>query len=282
MTIRRNDLIRLGLIRRFVREVRNICRRFSPSQLSPRFVMDRTSGNGDRGFRFAVTASQIFGVLVVVLGAVWISQYRGGFAWSANPTLEFNYHPVMMTIGLIFLYAEAILIYRVFAKYPKRIVKVMHGVIQAVSLIFSFVGLKAVLDSHNLNPKPIPNFYSLHSWLGLLTIALFVSQLLAGFAIFGWPGGSESDKRFYMDSHRFFGIGIFILACATALTGITEKTFFSLGKAYGKLPPEAFVINFYGISIVVFACLVIFIATRSNWKRPSENLPEREALLTSE
>lgn len=242
--------------------------------------MDRGDGTRDRFYNLVVLASQVAGVLVVVLVAVWMSEFRGGFAWTSNPSLEFNYHPMLMTIGLIFLYAEAILIYRVFARFPKRIVKIAHGVIQAVSILFALIGLKAVLDSHNLNPKPIPNFYSMHSWLGLLTIGLFALQLIAGFSIFGWPGGTDAFKKFYMYSHRFFGIGIFILACATALTGIVEKSIFSLKGDYGKLPSEAYVINFFGLSIVVFACLVVFVATKTEWKRPSDTpLPEQEALL---
>jgi len=245
--------------------------------------MDRGSRNHDRFYNFAVLSSQISGILVVTLVALWMSHYRGGFAWTSNPSLEFNYHPVLMTIGLIFLYAEAILIYRVFVRFPKRIVKIAHGMIQAISLLFAFVGLKAVLDSHNLDPKPIPNFYSLHSWLGLATIGLFVLQLLAGFSIFGWPGGVDSFKKLYMSSHRFFGIGIFLLACATALTGTVEKTIFSLKGDYGKLPPEAYVINFFGLSIVVFACFVVFIATKTEWKRPSETpSPEEEALINGD
>lgn len=245
--------------------------------------MERGHRSVDRFFNFAVVASQAFGILVIVLVAIWMSVFRGGFAWTSNPSLEFNYHPVLMTIGLIFLYAEAILVYRVFASFPKRIVKIAHGVIQAISIVFALIGLKAVLDSHNLNPKPIPNFYSLHSWLGLLTIGLFALQLIAGFSIFGWPGGTDAFKKFYMNSHRYFGIGIFILACATALTGTVEKTIFSLKGEYGKLPSEAYVINFFGLTIVVFACFVVFIATKTEWKRPSEApLPEHEALLEGE
>jgi len=253
----------------------------SSSSYLRRSRMERGGRNVGRVYDLAITASQIVGVLVVVLVSVWITLFRGGFAWSSKPSLEFNYHPVLMTIGLVFLYAEAILVYRVFAKYPKRIVKIMHGVIQAVSLLFALIALKAVLDSHNLNPKgPIPNFYSMHSWLGLLTIGLFVLQLLAGFSIFGWPGGTDAFKKFYMESHRFFGVGIFCLACATALTGIVEKTLFSIKAEYAKLPAEAYVINFFGLSIVVFAALVVFIATKSDWKRPSEEaLPEHESLL---
>ena len=46
------------------------------------------------------------------------------------------------------------------------------------------------------------------------------------------------------------------------------------------MPAEAYVINFFGLSIVVFAALVVYIATKSDWKRPSEEaLPEHEPFL---
>lgn len=279
MTILSNDFTRF--LQFPVRIVRKICGLFESSYLLFRDRMDRQSRSSPRVFNVVVTASQAVGILVVVLVALWMSHYRGGFAWSSNPSLEFNYHPVLMTIGLIFLYAEAIIIYRVFAKYPKGIVKAMHGVIQAIALLFTVVGLKAVLDSHNLPAKPIPNFYSMHSWLGLLTIGLFILQLVAGFAILVWPGGTDAFRKAYMDNHRFFGIAIFCLACATALTGTVEKTLFTIKDVYSKLPPEAYVINFFGISIVVFACLIVFIATKSDWKRTVVDAPpERESLLS--
>ena len=84
-----------------------------------------------------------------------------------------------------------------------------------------------------------------------------------------------------MASHRLTKYYVVYSACATALTGTVEKTLFTIKAIYSKLPPEAYVINFFGISIVVFACLIVFIATKSDWKRTVVDAPpERESLLS--
>ncbi len=72
-------------------------------------------------------------------------------------------------------FTAAMLIYRVFRFLPKLPLKAVHAVLMLLSLLFSVVGLKSAFDSHNL--RGIPNMYSLHSWIGLITVVLFALQV---------------------------------------------------------------------------------------------------------
>lgn len=58
------------------------------------------------GFITTFGVAQAVGALTVILVTVWAGHYRGGFAWRSNVDLEFNWHPVLMTFGMIFLYAN--------------------------------------------------------------------------------------------------------------------------------------------------------------------------------
>lgn len=59
-----------------------------------------------RPFSFIFGISQFVGALAVILVAVWMGNYEGGFAWQERPEQEFHYHPLFMVIGMIFLYGE--------------------------------------------------------------------------------------------------------------------------------------------------------------------------------
>lgn len=84
-------------------------------------MLDERQSN--RLFSYTLVLSQVLGVCVVMSVVVWMGGYgEGGYAWNSDPERQFHYHPTFMAMGLIFMYGEAILVYRVFRKERKRFV----------------------------------------------------------------------------------------------------------------------------------------------------------------
>jgi len=229
------------------------------------------------GFKPIFITTQIVGIVIVILTGVYTGYYWGGFAWRSNPGIQFNWHPLLMTIGMLYLYGNGILTYRLFKDGPKPILKIVHAVIMISVFILTVIALIAVFDFHNL--KSIPNMYSVHSWMGLLTVILFSFQWLAGFLIFLKPGLKAHLRGSYLDIHVFFGLMIFVSACATAFTGFTEKTlfglFFGINKIkYGKYDPEFLIANCTVYSIFIFGALVVYLAVNPKFKRVEKPVNE--------
>lgn len=57
-------------------------------------------------FRLLYLILQIIGAFMIVLMVSWVFGYRNGLSWSSTPGIQFNWHPLLMTIGMIFLYGN--------------------------------------------------------------------------------------------------------------------------------------------------------------------------------
>ncbi len=151
--------------------------------------------NSDAGYPILLILAEIFGLISVILVGFFFdkSVFKDTYNWELRP---FSYHPFMMTLGLLFCYGNAILLYRTFRQTPKLIVKIFHAVLLIVSLIFAAVGLAAIIRSKDLQKRA--HFMTYHSWLGLTTIILFVFQWILGFVSFLFPQLSLGFRKGYM------------------------------------------------------------------------------------
>ncbi|KAI1721309.1 eukaryotic cytochrome b561 domain-containing protein [Ditylenchus destructor] len=239
----------------------------------------------NRLFNMVFTASQIFGISAVLSVTLWMGSYEdGGFGWSDNPEKQFHYHPTFMAMGMLFLYGEAIIVYRVFRNERKRFTKLLHLVTHSIALVFAAIALKAVLDSHDYHRdpegeiSPIPNFYSLHSWVGIFFLTAYVLQYLGGFLTFFFPGMSMEVRKFFLPFHQLFGVLILIGFTAGALMGISERaawkhTCWTKDK---QMCGEQLLANFFGLCLVGYSSSIVFLVMNPRWKR--QPLPEEEFL----
>ncbi|XP_035227747.1 putative cytochrome b561 isoform X2 [Stegodyphus dumicola] len=211
-------------------------------------------------YRTVYAIAMIFGLLSIVLVLIWTVKYLGGFAWQEDPLHQFNYHPVCAVIGMIVLYGKGLLLYRTMHYKPKIYLKLLHTLTLVVVFILAVISLKCAFDSHNYRSVPIPNLYSLHSWIGLVTVIFYSAQ--------------TTYRRQYLPYHQFFGITIFLLAVVSCHSGIMEKVKGSLGKEYLNMPAAGIVANFLGVSITIFSILVVYLAAMPQFKR--NPLPEED------
>lgn len=147
--------------------------------------------------------------------------------------------------------------------------KSIHAGLNAVAAILAIISVVAVFDYHNV--RKIPHMYSLHSWVGLTVLILYIQQLVVGFFIFLLPWAPPSLRAIVMPIHVYSGLLLFGSVIATVLMGVTEKLFFVLkNPSYHSFPPEGVFTNTLGLLILVFGALIFWIVTGPQWKRPRE------------
>lgn len=63
-------------------------------------------------FRVLYLILQMVGITLIILMISWIFIYLNGLAWSSAPLQQFNWHPLLMTIAMIYLYGNCKLLKR--------------------------------------------------------------------------------------------------------------------------------------------------------------------------
>lgn len=218
----------------------------------------------------ALVAAAAVGIVSVIFVLTWVFSYKEGLAWDGG-LAEFNWHPVLIVVGFIFLQGIAVVVYRLPWTWQcsKLMMKFIHAGLNLLAFIFAVISLVAVFDFHNA--AKIPNMYSLHSWLGLVAVILYCLQLVLGVGMFLIPATPVSWRAAFMPLHAYSGLLLFTSVIAVALMGITEKLIFGLSNPkYKDSPPEAVFVNILGVLLVVFGALILWIATRPSWKRPND------------
>eukprot|EP00250_Pteridium_aquilinum_P024830 c29667_g1_i1 orf=453-1226(-) len=202
------------------------------------------------------------GLACSVFVLAWVLRFRGGLPFIAhNPALAdhndviFNAHPFLMLVGYIVLASEAILVFKG-VQGTKSYKKAVHLTLQGLAFWMAVLGIWAALKFHNA--KGIDNFYSLHSWLGIITVILFGLQWICAYVIYWYPGAVGKTRASVLPWHVFMGLFIYCMALVTAETGLLEKlTFLMINKVIGRFSLEAMFVNSIGMLLIVYGAVVI-------------------------
>jgi len=245
------------------REIRRVIRQ--PDQVMELSIYNR------RLFLGCVVALDLVGLVAISLTVHWVLDYKGGLP-SAGPGIHFNWHPILMTSSLVFLYGNGALIYRLIpprSDAHKLKLKIGHAAVMMVAFCLMVIGLQAAFDSHNLATPPKPNMYTLHSWVGLLAALLFGCQWTLGFAAFLFPKFSPEIRSFLLPFHQYFGTAILGLSVAAALMGHLEKQIWS-NQEYSQKNAEANLVNWTGMLLIIFAVGVTFLISKFSKEKTNE------------
>ena len=84
-------------------------------------------------------------------------------------------------------HVSGILVFRVFRNTHKKMLKLLHGGINAAGLFFTLLAAIAVIENHNQGNTP--HLYTMHSWVGVIAVTLYViqvSNIISSFILFGY------------------------------------------------------------------------------------------------
>merc|ERR1712037_438740 len=190
-----------------------------------------------RLFFICLAVIEAFGISAVILTVHWVINIKGGVTYVENMGIPFNWHPILMTISLIFLYGNGALIYRIIPpknEGHKLRLKLAHAGIMIVAFALMVIGLQAAFDS-------------------LLAALLFGCQWALGFSAFLFPKFSPEIRALLLPFHQYFGSSILALAVAAACMGHLEKMIWSNMAGYVAKGTEAQIVNTTGLFLILFA-----------------------------
>uniref|UniRef100_A0A0G4GR05 Cytochrome b561 domain-containing protein n=1 Tax=Chromera velia CCMP2878 TaxID=1169474 RepID=A0A0G4GR05_9ALVE len=161
--------------------------------------------------------------LIFVMTLVWTFGYKelGGLGSKAGKL--FNWHPVLMVLGFVVFMGEAMIAFRS-SELQRNSRKTLHGVLNTLGFISALCGIIVVFKFHS--DMGFPDFYSAHSYAGILVFVVAGIQQMIGTVFFGLSLVPDSWKRAALPWHKHLGKWIFVAAIATIATGIMEKQSF--------------------------------------------------------
>jgi len=129
---------------------------------------------------------------------------------------DFGFHPFMMTLAFGLFGVLAALSFRTcehLLRLSHRIAKIVHGVLNIAALVCAILGVASMWKTHSTQT----HIQSIHSWIGIVVIAIFSAQAMGGVLIFAV--GPLWLRQRSISSHRLAGMMLMGLTVGSLVTG---------------------------------------------------------------
>ncbi|XP_065219296.1 transmembrane ascorbate-dependent reductase CYB561-like [Planococcus citri] len=216
-----------------------------------------------KGFLPLIVVAQFLGLLPILFIIYWAFSRAGGMVHCVLKMS--NLHIILSSISFVYLMGNSILTFRILRNWPKNTLKMIHALIGGLNCILTIVSVWAAFNFHARAGSA--DLYSVHSWIGMITLIMYITQVVAGFYSFLYPGISAPKRTVLMPYHRFAGQALLALSVLAAVTGINEKAIFMLGKCYEEKALEGILLNLSSVLFTLFAIVVIYTASSMEYKR---------------
>lgn len=194
-----------------------------------------------------------------------------GIRWpSSDNNGGLNFHGMFMSTGLVFFQGEALISYRLYRYDTKLLSKFVHVVFHMLAMAFFSTALAAMILQKNAHGWS--HFTSVHSWIGIAVMFVFVVQFLFGFVNFLVPGISDDVRRRFLPVHRIVGSVSFAASIIQATIG-----FIQYNSEFDTCPKDhdaplicdqyRFIFNFVIISEILYGISVLVLVILPTWRR---------------
>lgn len=140
-------------------------------------------------FFFSILLADIFTFGSVLLFAIYANRYGDGFSFESSiemPYRQFNLHALIMLTAFVYLNGQAITVYKSNYLVKHKSVNMLYHFLLHLLIIAGIVaGVYMAFEAQEASQggqqrdqsRSKSHFYSIHSWVGLITIVLFSLQV---------------------------------------------------------------------------------------------------------
>ncbi|EYC36863.1 hypothetical protein Y032_0850g2684 [Ancylostoma ceylanicum] len=229
-----------------------------------------TSSDGKlpKSYKRTLVVTQVAGVLMIILSSLWMGKFDDGFRLPEEPGIYYAYHVLLMTCSIAAL-GQSLLVFRLQRPNEKRKAYTKHVVFACASSLLMIIGILIRYGSRGSiqRPKAHATYYSIHPWVGLVTVMLCLVECFTALFVYVKPGVSKKMKEATLPCHIFIGVAIVAMLLVSVSFGIGQRSTSRRAKSQIVPQMENIVSHSLSWSLIIFCGGVIALTCNPMWKR---------------